>query len=67
MALAIPDFFSNASICVSPFTFFLPFRACVKSSIALTIMSACIKVGCVMYQSLKNTVSNILLLLIFLT
>ncbi len=58
---------SNDSICVLPFTFFLPFRVCVKLSSALTIMSACVKVGCVMHLCLKNTVSDILLLLVFLT
>jgi hypothetical protein len=66
MLLSNSSIFSNALICASPFTFFLPFRACVKSSIALMIMSACIKVGCVMYRCLINTVSDILSLLVFL-
>ena len=37
--------FSSASICASPLTFLLPFNACVRSSNALTIVSAGVTVG----------------------
>ena len=67
MLLSSSLIFSNASICMLPFVFFLPFKASVKSSIALTIMSAWVKVGCVMYLCLKITVSDIRSLLVFFT
>ncbi len=52
--LRILSIFSNASICAMPFMFFLPFKACVRSLIALTIVSACVKVGFMMYWCLKK-------------
>ncbi len=67
MLLSSSLIFSNVSICMSPFVFFLPFKASVKSLIVLTIMSTWVKVGCVMYLCLKNTVSDICSLLVFFT
>jgi hypothetical protein len=45
MLLSCLLIFSNTLICASPSTFFLPFRACVKSSSALMVVSAGVKVG----------------------
>jgi hypothetical protein len=67
MLFSILSIFSNASICAIPFWFLLPLSACVRLSIAFTIVSAGIKVGWVIYLCLKNTVSDILSLLVFLT
>jgi hypothetical protein len=47
--------------------FLFCFRAFIKSFRALTIVSSGIKVGCVMYLCLKCTMSDTLLLLVFLT
>ncbi len=63
----ISPIFSNVLICAIPFRFFLPLSACVRSSIALTIVSTCVKVGWVICLCLKNTVSVILMLLVFFT
>ncbi len=51
----------SASICSDPLWLFLSFNACVRSLTALVIMSACVRVGCVMYFVLNNTVSDTLL------
>ncbi len=54
MLFRISSFFSNASIRAIPFWFLLPLSACVRLSIAFTVVSAGIKVGWVMYLQLKN-------------
>ena len=58
--------FLSALICSDPFWLFLPFNACVRSLRALVIASACVRVGCMMYFVLNNTVSDTLLLLVCL-
>ena len=59
--------YCNASICSKPSTLFLPFNAHARSLIALTIWSAGVTLGWVMYLCLNQTVSVIRLLLIFFT
>ncbi len=48
------DFWS-ASIFANPFSFCFPFNACVRLLSALTIVSARVREGWVMYFVLKNT------------
>jgi hypothetical protein len=43
--LRISSITSNALICSIPFRFFLPLSVCIRSLIALTIVSSCVKVG----------------------
>jgi hypothetical protein len=57
----------SASICSNPFSLLFPFNACVRSFSAFDTMSALVKVGCVMYFVLKNTVSDTRSLLVCLT
>ncbi len=57
--------FCSASNSFMPFVFLLPFRACVRLLMAFVSMSANVKVSCVMYLCLKNTVSDTLALLVF--
>ena len=45
MLFSSSSIFSSASISVAPLTFLLPFNACVRSSSALTIVSAGVTVG----------------------
>ncbi len=59
--------FFSLSICCISCTFLAPFSALVRLLIALTSVSTGVSVGCVMYLCLKNTVSDSLLLLVFLT
>ena len=59
--------FCNASICSKPSTLFLPFNAHVRSLIALTIWSAGVTLGWVIYLCLNQTVSVIRSLLVFFT
>jgi hypothetical protein len=59
--------FCGASYSIMPFVFLLPFRACVRLSMAFVSMSADVRVGCMMYLCLKNMVSDTLLLLVFFT
>ncbi len=56
----------SLSICCIPCTFLAPFSVLVRSLVALTTMSTGVSAGCVMYLCLKNTVSDFLLLLVFL-
>ncbi len=57
----------SSSSCSSDFMFRIPFSAYDRSMIALEMMSAGDKVGCVMYFVLKKTVSDTLLLFVCLT
>jgi hypothetical protein len=57
----------SASICSNPFSLLFPFNACVRSFSAFDTMSALVKVGCVIYFVLKNTVSDTRSLLVCLT
>ncbi len=53
--LSISLIFCNASICTTPFILFLlPFKACTKSLIALMMVSAGVRVGCVVCLSWKR-------------
>ena len=49
--------FCSVSSCSIPSRFVRPFKVCVRSVIAFTIMSAGVTVGCVMYLCLNQTVS----------
>jgi hypothetical protein len=49
----------------SPSKFVYPLSACVRSVSTLTIMSAGVTVGCVIYLCLNHTVSDILMLPVF--
>ncbi len=52
--------FCSASNSIMPFVFLLPFRACARLLMAFVTMFADVRVGCVMYLCLKNTVSDTL-------
>ena len=51
----------------NPFSLLFPFNACEMSFSAFDTMSALLKVGCVIYFVLKNTVSDTLSLFVCLT
>ncbi len=51
------------SILSSPSKFVFPLSACIRSVSALTIASAVVTVGCVVYLCLNHTLSDILMLL----
>ena len=54
-------------MCAVPLVFDMTCIACMRSWYALTITSAGVTVGCVMYLCLKNTVSEILVHQVALT